>query len=146
MQKKPTQPSDPIRLLAERGYRITGPRRTVLEATQRWDGVFTADDLIQHFESADQHVGRATIFRTLDLLVQQGVLDRIHRPDGCHSYVVSIGKDRHHHHLICSDCGTVVQFEDCSVDSMLGELGRQTNFRISGHWLEVFGVCAACRS
>ncbi|RIK41633.1 MAG: transcriptional repressor [Chloroflexi bacterium] len=134
-----------LRRLQERGYRVTGPRRAVLEAAQTWDGAFTADELWSHLEQSSQPVGRATVFRTLDLLVQHGVLDRLHRPDGCHTYIVSIGSDRHHHHLICSDCGAVVQFEGCSVDAMLGELGRQTNFRISGHWLEVFGTCAACQ-
>lgn len=136
---------DTLRSLQERGYRITGPRRAVLEAAQAWPGAFTADDLVHHLEASPVPVGRATVFRTLDLLVQHGVLDRLHRPDGCHSYVVSIGEDRHHHHLICSDCGTVVQFEGCSVDAMLGELSRTTKFRISGHWLEVFGLCQACQ-
>lgn len=140
-----TVANETLRTLQERGYRITGPRRAVLEAAQSWAGSFTADEILQHLDTTPGTVGRATVFRTLDLLVQQGVLDRLHGPDGCHSYVVSLGHDRHHHHLICSDCGTVVQFEDCSVDAMLGDLGRQTKFRISGHWLEVFGVCSSCQ-
>ena len=140
-----TTADDTLRQLQERGYRITEPRRSVLDAACTWNGAFTADDMLQHLDATPSPVGRATVFRTLDLLVQEGVLDRLHRPDGCHSYILSIGHDLHHHHLICSDCGTVVQFEGCSVDAMLGELSRQTNFRISGHWLEVFGVCAACQ-
>ena len=140
-----TTANETLRSLQERGYRITGPRRAVLEAAQAWDGSFTADEILQHLDSSPSPVGRATVFRTLDLLVQQGVLDRLHRPDGCHSYVVSLGHDRHHHHLICSDCGTVVQFEGCIVDTMLGDLSRETSFRISAHWLEVFGICAACQ-
>jgi Fur family ferric uptake transcriptional regulator len=73
------------------------------------------------------------------------VLDRLHRPDGCHSYVVARPGDQHHHHLICSACGEVVQFEDCTVEPLLAELSSRTHFSISGHWLEVFGLCAACQ-
>jgi Fur family ferric uptake transcriptional regulator len=59
--------------------------------------------------------------------------------------VLALSGNRHHHHLICSGCGTVVQFEECNVDALLTDLGRRTSFRISGHWLEVFGTCAACQ-
>ena len=134
-----------LRILQDHGYRLTAPRRAVVEAAQAGSGTFTADDLLQQLQSDAAGVGRATVFRTLDLLVQHGILDRLHRPDGCHTYVLSVGRERHHHHLICSDCGTVVQFEQCDVDGMLSELSRQTRFQISSHWLEVFGVCAACQ-
>jgi len=90
-------------------------------------------------------VGRATVFRTLDLLANHGFLDRLHLPDGRHAYVLASAVDRHHHHLICSDCGNVIEFEVCSVEPMLTQLSRETNFAISGHVLEVFGVCADCR-
>jgi Fur family ferric uptake transcriptional regulator len=135
-----------LHFLTARGQRMTEPRRQVVEAAQKRDGPFTADDLLQELRDSGADVGRATIFRTLDLLVQHGVLDRLHQPQGCHRYVVALDAERHHHHLICSDCGTVVQFEECNVGPLLTELGRQNGFRISGHWLEVFGTCAACQS
>jgi Fur family transcriptional regulator, ferric uptake regulator len=134
-----------LQLLQQRGHRLTGPRRRVVEAAQRQSGPFTADELLQQLQDDLPRVGRATIFRTLDLLAQNNVLDRLHRPDGCHSYVVATPGDPHHHHLICSACGVVVQFEDCTVEPLLAELSDRTQFSISGHWLEVFGLCAACQ-
>ena len=132
--------------LSEQGFRVTGPRRTVLDAIGEREGSFSADDLLQHLETRGKSVGRATVFRTLDLLVQQGVLDRLHRPDGCHTYVQCEIGAAHHHHLVCSDCGVVVEFEECTVQPLLEDLERRTEFTISGHWLEVFGQCAKCRA
>lgn len=133
-------------ILQESGHRLTGPRRKLVEAIHETDRAFTADELLQQLSAENAGVGRATVFRTLDLLVQHGVLDRLHRPDGCHTYVRSVVSDRHHHHLICSDCGVVVQFEECTVAPLLEQLSQQTNFSISGHWLEVFGTCSSCRT
>lgn len=133
-------------ILQESGHRLTGPRRKLVDVIHGTERAFTADELLQHLAGDDASVGRATVFRTLDLLVQHGVLDRLHRPDGCHTYVRSASSNRHRHHLICSDCGTVVQFEECTVAPLLEQLSQQTNFAISGHWLEVFGTCASCRS
>jgi Fur family transcriptional regulator, ferric uptake regulator len=135
-----------LRMLQESGYRLTVPRRAVIETMQQLDRAFSADELVRAVGRRWPDVGRATVFRTLDMLVQNRVLDRIHRPDGCHSYVLAAAGDEHHHHLICSDCGTVVHFEDCTVAPLLEELSRRTSFEISDHWLEVFGRCAACRS
>jgi Fur family ferric uptake transcriptional regulator len=134
-----------LQILQEAGYRLTGPRRAVVDAIQVTERAFTADELFQQLTDADTGVGRATVFRTLDLLVQHGVLDRLHQPDGCHSYLLCGVVDRHHHHLICSDCGVVVEFEDCSVQPLLEELSRRTAFQINGHWLEVFGRCSVCQ-
>ena len=135
-----------LQILQKAGYRLTGPRRAVVDAIQEPDRSFTADELLQRLTESDSGVGRATVFRTLDLLVQHGVLDRLHQPAGCHSYLLCGASDRHHHHLICCDCGAVVEFEDCSVQPLLDELSRRTNFQINGHWLEVFGQCAVCRN
>lgn len=134
-----------LHILQESGHRVTAPRRAVVEAVQQQDRAFTADELVRWLAGHGDAVGRATVFRTLDVLVHSGVLDRLHRPDGCHTYVRAERDSEHRHHLICSDCGTVVQFDECTVAPLLEELGARTNFSISGHWLEVFGLCEACR-
>lgn len=146
MQQHESGTDRSLRILQESGYRITRPRRSVINAVQRTERAFSADELLGDLQVSDPGVGRATVFRTLDVLVQNGLLDRIHRPDGCHSYVRCDGSARHHHHLICSTCGVVVPFEDCTVEPLLNELSHRTSFQISGHWLEVFGHCSACQS
>ncbi len=129
--------------LHDLGFRVTGPRRRVVAAVLACRDPFTAEDLYDQLRADGQPVGRATVFRTLDLLVSLRVLDRVHRPDGCHSYVAS--GPGHRHHLICSACGAVVEFHGCNVGELFADLADRTRFRIDGHWLEVFGVCERCQ-
>jgi Fur family transcriptional regulator, ferric uptake regulator len=135
-----------LNLLQQRGYRLTSPRRVIVETVLSFDHAFSAEDTVRKVDSVDPSVGRATVFRTLDVLTQLGVLDRLHSPDGCHSYVQGMGRDAHYHHLVCSSCGTVVPFEGCNIEDMLEELQRSTNFAISNHMLEVFGLCENCQN
>lgn len=146
MSQTQLSPRQTMNLLQERGYRLTNPRRVIVETVFEIDQAFSAEDLLRRIESVDSSIGRATIFRTLDVLAQLGVLDRLHGPDGCHTYVLGMGKDAHYHHLVCSSCGTVVPFEGCTVDSMLADLQRTTRFEISAHMLEVFGLCESCQN
>lgn len=131
--------------LQDNGFRLTAPRRVIVESVQEFDQSFSADDLLQVLDGLDPSVGRATVFRTLDILAHLGLLDRIHSADGCHTYILGKGQDRHYHHLICYSCGTVVQFDGCNIESMLDELTQTTNFQISGHMLEIFGLCDTCQ-
>lgn len=146
MSVTPLSPSQTMNLLQERGYRLTNPRRVIVETIFAIDQAFSAEELTRRIEAVEPNIGRATVFRTLDVLAQLGVLDRLHGPDGCHSYVLGMGDDTHYHHLVCSSCGTVVPFEGCTVDSMLADLQRSTRFEISAHMLEVFGICEACQN
>jgi Fur family transcriptional regulator, ferric uptake regulator len=129
--------------LAERGYRMTGPRRQIV-AMLAERGSTTAQELYEILRDAGSGVGRATVFRTLELLSHLAILERVHRPDGCHTYILS--EPGHHHLLVCSDCGTVLEFSDCHLDEALTSLANRTAFRIDGHWLEVFGLCGACQT
>ena len=146
MQTQAFSMEQTLKLLQEHGYRLTGPRRTIAEAVLQFEHAFSAEDIVRTVDTADPTVGRATVFRTLDLLTQIGVLDRLHRPDGCHSYVLGQGGDKHYHHLICSACGVVVPFEGCNVADMLNDLQQTTSFEISTHMLEVFGICESCQN
>lgn len=129
--------------LQSAGLRITAPRREVVEMVCQQDGPFSADDLYERLRAAGSSTGRATVFRTLDLLVGLHLLGRIHRPDGTHGYVLH--EPGHRHHLVCSTCGAVVEFQGCNVEALVDELVDQTRFRIEGHWLEFFGVCVGCQ-
>ncbi|HSR33360.1 MAG TPA: transcriptional repressor, partial [Anaerolineae bacterium] len=88
-------------------------------------------------------VGLVTVYRTLDLLSGLGLVRRIHAEDGCHGYVVS--KHGHHHHLICRQCGTALEFEGCDLFPFLSRVGQETGYVIEEHLLELVGVCEACQ-
>ncbi len=104
---------------------------------------FTVEHLWRELRRANPHMGRATVFRAIEKLVNQGLLNRIDFPDGSHSYRVC--GDGHHHHITCLKCHRVVDIDICPPLEQLASIGRQTDFVIEGHSLTVFGICADCR-
>ncbi len=132
-----------LQTLARSGYRNTGPRRRLLEWLERQRTPFTAQDIVDAMTRARVPLGRATIFRTLDLLAELGVVAQLHRQDGSHTYTVC-GID-HHDHFICRICGRVQEVESCVVQPQLERLARSLPLHIEGHRLEFYGRCEACR-
>ncbi len=139
----PPSASEVAALLADHGYRITGPRRAVLQAVLGRTRPFSAEQIVAELKSAAPEIGRATVYRTLELLASVDVLSRVRRGDGHPAYVV--GVPGHRHHLVCSDCGAAVAFTTCPVDELVRDLSRDTDFAIHGHALEVFGLCPQCQ-
>jgi len=133
------RPSDVDALLLEHGYRMTMPRRRIVVSVLGRDRPFTAEQLVAEMPE----IGRATIYRTLEILASVDVLTRLLQPGGHPSYIVD--KPGHRHHLVCSECGTVVSFTRCPFDDVIRDLTRDTDFAIHGHHLEVFGLCPTCQ-
>ncbi len=134
---------DVTALLADHGYRMTLPRRAILGAVIGRSRPFTAEQIVAALKQTDPELGRSTVYRTLEILAALDVLSRFLQADGQPAYIV--GMPGHRHHLVCSDCGTVVAFTRCPVDDLVHDLTRDTDFTIHGHLLEVFGVCPTCR-
>jgi Fe2+ or Zn2+ uptake regulation protein len=128
--------------LAEQGYRLTTTRAAVAEAIAGHSAQFTARELVDELEP--RGIGRATVFRALDLLVQIGLLERLHGDLSCHSYTYCAPE--HHHHLICTSCGQVTSVVAGNIERELRNLARQANFRALSHHIEVYGQCQACQS
>ncbi len=127
--------------LEARGYRVTPPRRAVIAAVLQQAGHFSVEDLLQRCRGA----GRATVFRTIRLLTELGVVCRVLLDDGTLHYRLS-RRPQHHHHLVCTGCGKVQDLDDCAVSDLVRELAGSSGYEIEGHWLEFYGHCAACRS
>jgi Fe2+/Zn2+ uptake regulation proteins len=109
----------------------------------RRGGHFTAADLLAEAHSRDVHVGRATVFRTLDLLTARGALERIDLPSGEHAYV-SCAPHEHHHHVVCRQCGKSVEVVDAGLVDVVRTIGERSGFRIDSHRLELYGLCPEC--
>jgi Fe2+ or Zn2+ uptake regulation protein len=127
-----------VRLLSEHGHRVTSPRRRVIDAVLGHERPFTAEQIVAEAPEA----GRATVYRTLELLASVDVLNRILQADGHPAYVV--GSPGHRHHLVCSGCGATVSFTSCPIDELVENLRASTHYAIAGHHLEVFGTCPSC--
>ena len=105
---------------------------------------FTVEDLWQELRAAEPRIGRATVYRTVEKLVNMGLLTRIEFADGTHHYRVCSGNE-HHHHLTCTLCHCVVDIDICLPADQIAAIGNSTDFVIEGHTLNLFGRCRNCR-
>ncbi len=131
--------------LAGQGRRLTGARRALVDMVAQQEGHFTAADLLARAGAQRLGVGRATIFRTLDLLTDIGALERLDLPSGEHAYVACAPQKHHHHHVVCRQCGTSVEVEEGGLQSVVSDIGQRSGFQIDSHRLELYGLCPACR-
>jgi Fur family ferric uptake transcriptional regulator len=129
--------------LSASGHKLTQPRLAVLRAVSALEGSFTVNDIEQWLIRQRQSPGIASIFRTVKLLTELGMLQRIHGVDDCHRYSLSRG---HEHHLICIVCGALAAFDDCELRAMVERLEARTGYRVERHLLEFFGRCPRCQA
>ena len=125
------------------GYKLTLPRRAVLDVVAAMRESLSPAEIHQRARRRYPRLGLVTVYRTLDILVEAGVLRRMHTDDGCHSYALT--QATHGHHLICSRCNQVIEFDGCDLNDLFKSVARKTGFSIEGHWLEVFGRCPNCQ-
>jgi Fur family ferric uptake transcriptional regulator len=126
------------------GYRLTAPRRALAELIAERPGHFTAEELLATSRDRRLGLGRATIFRSLELLTELGVVERLDLPTGAHAFVAC---DRqHHHHVVCSSCGTAADVPDQGLDRLVEHIATSSGFRIDRHRLELFGLCPSCQA
>jgi Fe2+ or Zn2+ uptake regulation protein len=138
-------PSAPlVDALGAAGYRLTEPRRIVAGLVAAHAGHFTASDLIAEAQEQDLGIGRATIFRALDLFTELEVLERIDLPTGDHAYVSCL-PTHHHHHVICQRCGKVTEVEDLGLGDALEAMEHNSGWRVEKHRLELYGWCPDCQ-
>jgi Fur family ferric uptake transcriptional regulator len=132
-----------IDVLAEAGVRPTRQRVRVLAELMGEQDDVTAQELHDRLRSGGEKLGLATVYRTLGLLAEAGVVDALsHRPgELCYR---RCGQE-HHHHLVCSSCHRVVELANCELDPWLERTSKAHGFVTTGHRLEVSGLCGACR-
>ena len=125
------------------GHRVTAPRRQVAELIAARHGHFTAADLLHDASRRRLRLGRATVFRNLDLLTELDALERLDLPTGEHAYV-TCAPAQHHHHVVCRSCGRSVDVQDSGLGSVVNEIADRSGFKIDAHRLELFGMCPEC--
>jgi Fur family ferric uptake transcriptional regulator len=128
-----------LRRLDEEGVRLTGRRELVVNAIASKPGSFTPEALVD--ELRPHGIGRATVYRALDVLEQIGIRNRVHL-GACHAFTVC--DEGHHHHLLCSSCNAVVPIDASVIESEIHELARRLRFQVDTHMLEFAGRCADC--
>ena len=130
-------------ILREHSYKITPQRRAVLNVISLSHDHLTPAAIYKKVHRENPRIGLVTIYRTLDILAELGLICEVHSGGNCRSYLMR-RPSGHHHHLICSDCGAVVDFTDCDLTELEHKISRETSFEIAGHLLEFTGRCRDC--
>jgi Fur family ferric uptake transcriptional regulator len=133
-----------IHALRERGYKLTPARRRLIETIAASSAHLTPAELFEKVGGEKSGVSLVTIYRTLEMLSRLGLICEVHSEGNARSYLLSRPL-AHHHHLICSECGTVLDFTGCDLGTLEKKLASETGFRIDGHLLEFSGKCRECQ-
>ena len=120
--------------------RITPERFEVMEAAIDYDGHFGADDLYILMKNSKSRVSRATVYKTLELLVQCDLLSKRHFGENLTRYESSF-KRQIHDHLICMDCGRIVEFSDPRVKKLPSQISDELGFNFESYSFNIFGRC-----
>jgi Fe2+ or Zn2+ uptake regulation protein len=137
--------NDILEAIFDEGLRVTHARRCIaecLETLAATDVNFTIEGLYIMAHVRDHHVGRATIYRTVETLVRLELVDRITFADDVHYYRVS-GRN-HHHYITCTHCRRVATFDFCAPQGLFARVADDTGFVIEGHAFDFFGLCPDC--
>lgn len=131
--------------LTSKGYRLTAARQAIIKSLVANGGHCSADQLADSVHDQLPGIGRMTVYRTLDLLCQLGLARPIYQGSGAAHFVLM--RSGHHHHLICSACGQVIEFDDCVLEQIFTEeIGDRFGFQVQGHLLELHGQCRDCQT
>ena len=128
--------------MAKNGLKVTKQREIILDTFLTNEHVM-AEQLYRSLGRHKPHIGLATIYRTLNLLCDSGIAQERHF--GSQTHYDNVVNKRHHDHLICTQCGTIVEFENCDIEHLQEEVATRHGFTITTHKLELYGLCSKCR-
>jgi Fur family ferric uptake transcriptional regulator len=132
------------RFIAERRLKATRQRHLILETFFQLDGHFSVEQLWAKVRALDPRVSVATVYRTMKLLAESNLAHAQNFGDGQTRYEPAVGRE-HHDHLICTRCGTIIEFENDRIEQMQDAVARKHGFRVTSHKMELYGLCRACQ-
>lgn len=129
---------DLLSVLESRGYRATAPRKAIARLLEQKEGGFTAEEVSDELPA----VGRATVYRTIKLFLEAGVICKLPLLEGAHLYLLcGVG---HHHHSVCVECGEVEELRAAAVERLISAVSADIRGEIVEHRLELYVNCGAC--
>ena len=131
-------------VLRKEGLKITPQRIAVLEEIIKDKGHRESEDIYMAIKTRKTHVSRATVYRTLDILVQQGFARKLNLGDGRARYETKIDSP-HHDHMICNNCGKIIEFVNHEIERIQEEITKHHQFILQQHIHQLFGICKECQ-
>lgn len=130
-------------ILTKRGYRNTKSRQAVLEILEKTEVPLSAEDIFLCIKQSGRSVNLSTVYRILELMESMQLVEKTVINDGRARFTLM--ENGHTHHLICTRCHRMVSIDSCPLKALESDISRETQFDITGHKLEVYGLCPDCR-
>jgi Fur family transcriptional regulator, ferric uptake regulator len=131
--------------LGRKDMRLTAQRRAIIETVFQTQQHFTADQLLEWSRRRDKSVSRATVYRTLPLLTESGLVREMDFGEDCKIYDPNYAEHPHHNHIICQDCGQIIEFESDKLKQLEAELSQRLGFKVISHRLQISASCEELR-
>lgn len=133
--------------LKQKGYKLTTQRRIILDSIlDNQDKHLSIEEIYKIVKEKMPEIGLATVYRTIMLLNDLKVLNKIDLDDGCSRFELSNSEDTHnHHHLICIKCGKVEEAEDDLLESLEDQIEKEKGFKVVNHIVKFYGICKDCK-
>ncbi len=133
-------------ILRQNGYKATPQRLAIIKEFAKSDKFLTPSELYERLKQNHPNIGLVTVYRVFDILDKLNLVCKVHAGGDCHSY--KINTNEHHHHLLCSDCGTIINFpcDEPNIEELKNKIITETGFSIKTHILEFVGYCPKCNT
>ena len=122
--------------------KCTPQRLSVLKVLEESESYLSINTIHTRVKELLPGTGLATVYRSLETLVDLGLVVKVHLEDGCHSYAVA--PEGHSHPIVCTECNKVIEFAECPLDKISEKLSKDTGIQIRNHFLQLFGRCREC--
>ncbi|MDH5590321.1 MAG: transcriptional repressor [Gemmatimonadota bacterium] len=132
------------RYLRDRGLPVTHQRESIAEVVFSSDAHLSVEDIERDLRGRNARIGKATIYRTLELLVQSRLVEEHDFGEGFKRYEHRLSQDPEHEHLICVECGKVLEFHSAELRHIEERMQEEHGFVPTRHRLEIYGLCRSC--
>lgn len=130
--------------IRKRGLRKTTQRELILEVFLQTEDHLSSEDLYWLAQKKDPNIGQTTVYRTLKLLTEAGLAREVRLGDG-RTYYEHHFDHEHHDHMVCTECGRVIEFFSPEIEALQDEMAEQFGFKPTHHSLRILGICVDCR-
>jgi Fur family ferric uptake transcriptional regulator len=132
------------RYMSERGLKSTRQRSLIIDLFFEMHGHLSVEEVWSRVRQDDPRVSVATVYRTMKLLSEAGLAHARNFGDGQTRFEPAVGRE-HHDHLICTRCGTIIEFENDQIERMQDAVARRHGFKVTSHKMELYGLCKNCQ-
>src|SRR4030095_2480954 len=127
--------------LAQKNLRLTAQRQVIIDTAFSTEEHFTAEQLLTWARQRDRFVSRATVYRTLPLLTESGLVREMDFGKDYKFYDPNYADHPHHNHIICNDCEKIVEFESEKIEKLENEISQRLGFSVKSQRLQITGAC-----